>query len=381
MLRGSFLVMCMALIQPSHVFAEGQELDHLALATVMLKDGHIKRAAAALKSVDLKDESVDQVRYFTISGVIAMRLKDFTAALKAFDKVIALGQGTPAIHITRARCAFALKACDTVEEALSAAGDDAWKDRELLVMRSECAWTEKNYEVAIDVLARGKTLFPEERQFVRKHIERLMELGLYQTASEVGEELLSGENTSPDDILFLAEALLRAGAAKTAVLTLEGAQLAHPDDNRIKAQAAHAWLAYGRPLTAARQFMKASMVEEKYARDAAEIYREGGFLQRALRSNGQILKQRLKLRQRLSLLLDMERFEAVVALEPRLSRLDLLRDDEEIRYALAYALFRTRQFKRAEIHLKKLTDAKLFTRAAELRKAMADCRRDASLCD
>ena len=52
-----------------------------------------------------------------------------------------------------------------------------------------------------------------------------MELGLYQTASEVGEELLSGDSTSPDDILFLAEALLRAGAAKTAVLTLEGAQL------------------------------------------------------------------------------------------------------------------------------------------------------------
>ena len=131
MLRGSFWS-CAWRSSSSHVFA-GQELDHLALATVMLKDGHIKRAAAALKSVDLKDESVDQVRYFTISGVIAMQLKDFTAALKAFDKVIALGQGTPAIHITRARCAFALKACDTVEEALSAAGDDAWKDRELLV--------------------------------------------------------------------------------------------------------------------------------------------------------------------------------------------------------------------------------------------------------
>ena len=193
---------------------KSHELDHLALATVMLKDGHIKRAAAALKSVDLKDESIDQVRYFTISGVIAMRLKDFSQALKAFEKVIALGQATPAIHITRARCAFALKACDTVEEALSAAGDDAWKDRELLVMRSECAWTEKNYEVAIDVLARGKTLFPEERQFVRKHIERLMELGLYQTASEVGEELLSGDNTSPDDILFLAEALAPRGCCK-----------------------------------------------------------------------------------------------------------------------------------------------------------------------
>ena len=47
-----------------------------------------------------------------------------------------------------------------------------------------------------------------------------MELGLYQTASEVGEELLSGENTSPDDILFLAERY-SAGAAKTAVLTLK----------------------------------------------------------------------------------------------------------------------------------------------------------------
>ena len=67
-----------------------------------------------------------------------------------------------------------------------------------------------------------------------------------------------------------------------------------------------------------------------------------------LRANARILDQKVKLKQRVAILIDLERFEAVSALEPRLSRMELLDDNQELRYALAYALFQVGEHRRAE---------------------------------
>ena len=58
---------------------------------------------------------------------------------------------------------------------------------------------------------------------------------------------------------------------------------------------------------------------------------------------------------------------------PKLSRLGLL-SDENIRYALAYAYYKTGRFERAEEQLKPIQDPQLFESALQLRKAMAACR-------
>ena len=55
-------------------------------------------------------------------------------------------------------------------------------------------------------------------------------------------------------------------------------------------------------------------------------------------------------------------------------------EDEDLRYAIAYALFKTGEFGAAERHLAVLTRADLFRKAAELRRAMQDCRKDRWKC-
>ena len=52
----------------------------------------------------------------------------------------------------------------------------------------------------------------------------------------------------------------------------------------------------------------------------------------------------------------------------------------EAAYAIAYALFKTGEFGAAERHLAVLTRADLFRKAAELRRAMQDCRKDRWKC-
>ncbi len=184
-----------------------------------------------------------------------------------------------------------------------------------------------------------------------------------------------------DDRLYLAEALIMGGQPKLAIPVLERARLQHPGDGRLTVQLAHAWLTAGFPRTAAKRFAEAGLTDERYTRDAAEIYREHGDPVRALRLNGRILDQKTKLRQRLAILIDMERYEAITALAPRLSRLGLLEEDEELNYALAYAYFRVGEFQASERALQRLKRPDLFERATAIRTAMAECRRDSERCD
>ena len=70
-----------------------------------------------------------------------------------------------------------------------------------------------------------------------------------------------------------------------------------------------------------------------------------------------------------AILLERDELEQAAALAPRLSRLGLLEDDD-VRYALAYAHFRTGELDLAEEELKGITKRELFSRATDLRKAI-----------
>ena len=51
-----------------------------------------------------------------------------------------------------------------------------------------------------------------------------------------------------------------------------------------------------------------------------------------------------------------------------------------LRYAIAYALFKTGDFEDAERHLAQLNRPDLFRKAAELRRAIQDCTEDHWKC-
>ena len=66
-------------------------------------------------------------------------------------------------------------------------------------------------------------------------------------------------------------------------------------------------------------------------------------------------------------------------METPLRRVGLL-EDEDLRYAIAYALFKTGEFQQAELHLAALNRPDLFRKAAELRRAIQDCVQDSWKC-
>jgi hypothetical protein len=81
----------------------------------------------------------------------------------------------------------------------------------------------------------------------------------------------------------------------------------------------------------------------------------------------------------MALLLELENFEQAAAMETPLYRNGLL-EDEDLRYALAYAQFKIGAFDLAETNLAQLTRPDLFRKAAELRRAIEDCSEDSWKC-
>jgi hypothetical protein len=114
-------------------------------------------------------------------------------------------------------------------------------------------------------------------------------------------------------------------------------------------------------------------VHPQYHLEAAELYKQARRVDRALRINARVIDQKAKLKQRLSLMLAADHFERIAAMAPVLSRLNLL-EDEDIRYALAFALFNTGQLEAAERHLASIKSSRVFEASVELRRAIDSCR-------
>ena len=82
MQRLTVILLCLLLAAGVPAYAaespaeSADDVDFLALAALMLRDGNVDRAIIALDQVDLAAEEVDRVRYYTLRGMAHMRRKE-----------------------------------------------------------------------------------------------------------------------------------------------------------------------------------------------------------------------------------------------------------------------------------------------------------------
>ena len=239
-------------------------------------------------------------------------------------------------------------------------------------LKAQANWLLEQRAGAIAVLDQATKIFPEDNSFLRRKVFFLIELGLYQDAAELGQRYLSLSAGSADDYIAIGNALRQSGQIETALVFLETAQIKYPTNTTIKKVLAHTYIDQGSLHIAADIINDAAITDPELLPEAAELYRRAGQVYRALSLNGEILDQQAKFKQRLALLIELSRFEQAGGMETDLRRLGLL-ENEDIRYALAFALFKSGEFDRAEQHLSLLTRTDLFRKAIEVRRAIQDC--------
>ncbi len=366
-----------------------EEVDHIALATILVKDGNYNRASIVLREVNLKSPGVDRLQYFTLMGLIALNRTVYKEAVQHLEKAEFYAQmasqgklkGTeqrldrkpnPLLHIFLAQARFGLQDYRGAIAAIKKAGATGKKLSATYLMLSQCYWRTKNYLEAYRTLEEGLQRFPKISELARQKVLLLINMGLFQKATEESQTVLANESLKSTDYIAIGEALRRSKALGRAAELLEYARLRYPNQDEILLQLGRIYLDLKQALTAATLFRQAALLKPQMALDAAELYRRAGQPLSALYLNTFVRNQKDKIRQRLGLFIESGQFEEAAALFPRLSRLELL-EDENVVYALAYAYFKTGRLKTAVSWLKRIKSSELFTKAIELRKAIEIC--------
>jgi tetratricopeptide (TPR) repeat protein len=358
---------------------EAETIDYLTLAAVLIKDGYFDRAETALASVDLTQKDVDKVRFYTLRGLVYLKKQRYADAIADFQSSIAEGQTEKSVYIYIAQAHYGMKAYRETIAALELAGEAAKANPGLLSIKAQCYWKLEEHHNAWDVLDEGERLFPEHAGFLRQRFFYLVELKLFQKAAHYGQRYLDTAEAKAEDYLALGSALRKSGATEKALHFLELAKMKYPGNDLVIIELAHVYLEKEQIVTAAALFEEAARYKNKYSQEASELFRRAKQLYHALYLNSRITDQKEKLTQRLAIFLEFGDFEMAAAMEKALSRVGLL-ENEELRYALAYALYEIGEFAQAEEHLRPLTRPDLFKKASELRKSMQECMADQFKC-
>jgi tetratricopeptide (TPR) repeat protein len=374
-----FLTLCLACGPVLAQDESGEDVDYLELAALMLRDGNLDRAVVALDQVDLEDEELDLLRYYTLRGMAHLRRNEFELAVDALEAAAETGQADSIIYVYLAQAYFSLERYRDVLSALDRAGPELERVASIYHMRAQSHWLLEEPAMALAVLDQASEVFPEEPGFLRRKVYFLMDLGLYQEAAEQGAVYLARSEGKLEDYVGLGNAMRASGQLDEAARLLEYAKMKFPTDTSVKKVLANTYMDREELNAAADLVLEAALFDTALTSEAAELYRRAGRPQRALMLNAQVADQEVKLKQRLALYIETRQFAQAAAMENDLARNGLL-DDEDIRYALAYAHFKSGDFEATERHLQRLTRPDLFRKAAELRSAIQDCSEDSWQC-
>ncbi|WP_345975012.1 hypothetical protein [Sulfurimonas sp. HSL3-7] len=360
--------------------SKNDEVDHVALAALLMKDGHYARAAETLNEADTTQKDFDFVLYYTIKGLVFTKQQLYKVANEQFYKAIESGQTEPTIYLYIAQNNFKLLDYQGTIEALDKAGDIAAAKPQLLALRAECHWKLEQRPEALETIAETIARFPDYFAVYKQRFNYYVELGLYQSALEDAEIYLANEKPNAKTYLSFIGALRKSGATQKATELAERGNLKFPESAEMTVMLAHLYLDQEMIHAAADLFDQASIEDAKYTKEAAEMLRRAREFTLALYKNTQLLDTKEKYKQRIAIYLEFGEYERVVSAHSAIERSGLL-EDENIRYALAYAYYMTANFAACEAQLKELTRPDLFAKATELRKNIEKCQNNAWECE
>lgn len=348
-------------------------------AAGQIKNGGYQQAVATLNGLNVKQEGLDLARYYTLLGMAQTGLKNHGAAIGSFNLAIKSGQNDPLIYLYLAEIHYLLKDYKATLTAISKTGNNYKSYPTLLEMKAQSHWLLGQRAEAWETVSLAQELFPNETKYPERKFFYALDLGLYRQAAEFAQLYLSKSSTRAEDYVAIGNALRLNRQFEPAANILEIARLRYPEHTTIAKVLAHTYIDQGMHYSAANIMEAAARYHPEFVSEAAELYKNAGNFQRALRLNTQIADQPKKLKQRLGIFLGLKNYEMILNMESILARHRLL-DDQNIRYALAYAAYTIGDFERARQHLTFVREPGLFKQATELQRLMQVCSAEKSTC-
>jgi len=364
--------------------SNNDEVDYVSLAALLTSDGFYHRASDTLDQVDTTVKNFDFSYFYTLRGVVAMKLLDYQNAIGYFRQALAHGQSDKSVYLYIAEACYKSQDYQGTVDALDQAGSLASGKPNMIAFRAEAYWKLEAFDRALGTLERGYALFPGHHDFVKQKFYYLVQRELFQEALDTAQSLIDAADRGDvtldaESYVAFANTLRGSGQYVKAQEILETGRLRYPYEPKITVLLAHTYIDTNNLTAAAGLFENASVFERGYTKEASEIYRRAKAFVQALYLNSQVLDQKEKLKQRLAIYVEFGEFDRAVAMHTDMQRAGLLKD-EEIRYALAYTYYMNGDFERSETLLKTLTKPDLFNKAVKLRDNMEKCKTDRWEC-
>jgi len=401
---------------------EVAEVDHLALATMMVYDGKFDKANAELLEARKNDTDLDMSKYYTIKGVISMRQEKHVQAINYLKKAVEATKvkvyKAPASAKEKRRHLFSVGSsekpqpkvstpifnaeklrADQLQKLYSHLSQESYKVKDYgatikyldlqgplgrdqaseYMLRADCYWKLGDRDSAVAMLTKGAGAFPSDQSLLKQKFYYFTELGLYQEAIKSAKAYMKRAKPNAKEYMALAQMLLAGGQRDESIKVLEETKMLFPKEAKVDMLLGHLYLKKGMQYTTANLFEQGSYYEHKYVKEAAEMYRRAGMIPHALYLNSQVIDKQKKLKQKIAIYVDRQEYAKIIGLIDALKRYKML-DDDTIRYAVAYAYYMSKDYEEAEKHLKKINDSELFSKATIIRKNIEKCQDNSMEC-
>lgn len=372
-------VLCLA---PVEAGAARPKVAPLELARVLLLDGHPRRALSVLGEVDEAEEGLDKAELHRLRGLAESELGLHLQAVEDFRRALALGATGATLHYALANALLSTGDAPGALKALRNGGASVWTLVGAHRVQALALYRTGDKPAAFAAADEGARRFPKESTLARVRVQVLLELGLCEDGVPAMRAYLARPDVKADAAQYLefAQAMAEAGATERAIVLLEEIVLRFPEAMEARERLARTYAARGRELSAAEVLRPYATDDARAALLAADYYAKAGKIEEALRTNTWVADPAKKLRQRLSILIEAERYAEAAALDAALGRVGLL-SDEKLRYAVAYAQYVVGNDRRVTTLLGGVAEPGLFTKATALRRALEVCAADVWRCD
>ncbi len=403
---------------------EEQTINHMEIATIMYYDGKYDKALEELQLAKDSHTKIEWDKYHNMRGLIFLKNENYPSSINAFKEAIiatkqkvyeppveekpkrvylftVLSKNTKVeepvvkkpifnpeklrkdqieeIYIYLSQAYYKAEQYINAVQALDSAGEKGRDNASLFTLRAECYWKADQKGSAIDALSRGAKLFPKDETLLKQKFYYFAELKLYQASIAAAKAYMAKIPANAEEYISLAQMLQSGGESEDAIKVLEEAKLKFPSSAKVHILLGHYYNQKDMPHVTADLFEKGSFYDANYLKEAAEMYRRNGELAHALYLNSMMTDKEEKTKQKVAIYIGKGEFEKIIGLKDALDRYGLLQNDN-MRYALAYAYYMAKDYDSAEDHLKKIEDDELFSKATVIRKNIEKCRSNSLEC-
>ncbi|MEA3369840.1 MAG: tetratricopeptide repeat protein [Campylobacterota bacterium] len=394
------------------------EVDHLALATLMIYDAKYVKAHEELSMVDKKSPKYDGANFYTVVGVLASKEGKTQKAIEAYKKAIEATKTkefkapksiskekylfsiggedekvkTPIFDAEKKRQEnisqlymyltqeyYKIKDYKNTVNSLENAGEKGRSRAGLYTLRAECYYKQGMHSETFLALNEGIKRFPEDHKLLKQKFYYFADLKLFQAAIEASKLYMEKVGASSTEYVTLAQMLIGANEIDSAIKLLEESKLKFPREAKIGILLGHMYLKKDMKNATAHLFEQSSYYDKQYLKDAVEMNRRAGNNLHALYLNTQNTDKVEKLKQKIAIYLNAGEYRKIIGLQKAMKRYKML-DDENLRYALAYSYYMSDDYESAEMHLKFISDSELFSKATVIRKNIEKCTNNPLEC-